>query len=222
MLKPVVKRSAEDLALDAVRAYIVSGDAGLGARLTEQRLADDLGISRATVRTALHRLAVEGLVQQVAYSGWHVIRLDARDVRELFTLRAVLEGLAARLAVTHMDDSGRAELTTLWLDLVAACTANNEALISSLDFAFHETMVRLSGHRRLGETYSQIGQQIRLFIVSSNLQAEMPEYVIAEHKPLIDALLGNDPDLAAQVAESHIRAAGEKLEAWLRQQEPQA
>lgn len=216
MLKPVVKRSTEDTALDALREYLVSGAIQGGARLTEQGLADELHISRATVRSALHRLAVEGLVRQVAYTGWHVVSLGPDDVRELFTLRAVLEGLAARLTVEALTPGGREQLEAAWQALCEAAEAGNEPQLSACDFALHETIVALSGHQRLRESYRQISQQIRLFIASSNLQYESASVVVEEHRPLMAALFGGDAEVAARAAEEHIRIAGEELERAMR------
>jgi len=97
-LRPVVKRSAESLAVEALRSHVLSGAVPPGQRLTEINLAERLGISRATLRTALHRLTLEGLVHQIPYTGWEVASLTGHDAWELYTLRSSLEGLAARLA----------------------------------------------------------------------------------------------------------------------------
>jgi len=106
----VLKRSAEAQATEILREQILTGHIRTGARLTEVRLAAELKVSRATVRTALHQLTVEGLIVQTPYTGWSVMTLTAHDAWELYTLRASLEGLAARLAARSINASGRTEL----------------------------------------------------------------------------------------------------------------
>ncbi|HET7409241.1 MAG TPA: GntR family transcriptional regulator, partial [Paracoccaceae bacterium] len=94
----VERRSLADRATDALREMIVTGICPPGSRITEQRFAEELGLSRGTVRAALRELAHEGLTEMKAYTGWSVVTLTAQDARELSTLRGALEGLAARLA----------------------------------------------------------------------------------------------------------------------------
>ena len=96
-LRPIRKKSAEVEAADALRNHVVGGSARPGERLTEARLSEALGLSRTTIRTALHQLANEGLVVQVPYTGWAVTSLSSADAWELYTLRGSLEALAARL-----------------------------------------------------------------------------------------------------------------------------
>lgn len=91
-------RSLDWRAADMLRQQILSGAFPPGYRLTETVLANELDVSRGTVRTALRSLTYEGLVAQVAYSKWLVPELTLADVREITTLYAALAGLAARLA----------------------------------------------------------------------------------------------------------------------------
>lgn len=94
-LRPVARQSTEIIVTDTLRDYILSGEVAPGERLTEIALAEQLGVARATLRTALHRLTSEGIVVQTPYTGWHVASLSAQDVWEIWTLRGSLESLAA-------------------------------------------------------------------------------------------------------------------------------
>src|SRR4030081_3333415 len=106
LLKPIQKRSAEVQATDALREQILRGGARPGSRLTEIGLSQQLGLSRSTIRTALQRLANEGLVVQEPYTDWQVASLSGADAWELYTLRASLEALGARLAVGAAPQGG--------------------------------------------------------------------------------------------------------------------
>ncbi len=216
MLKPLARRSAEDAALDALRHHIVSGEAGAGARLTEQGLADSLGIARATVRTALHRLASDGLVRQTPYTGWHVIALTEVDLRELYTLRAALEGLAARLLASHVSGAARQSLEEAFGDLATACAAGDAMAITECDFTLHETLVALSGHQLLARHYAQLGHRLRMVIASSNALLARPAAILEQHRLWLAAITSGDVEIAGREAEAHCLGDGEKLLAQMR------
>ncbi|HWB44427.1 MAG TPA: GntR family transcriptional regulator [Hyphomicrobiaceae bacterium] len=217
-MKPIKKRSVESQTTDAVRAEIVSGRLSPGERLTEMQLASQLVVSRATVRTALHHLTSEGLVVQVPYTGWAVASLTPADAWELFTLRASLESLAARLAATKLDEKGRADLQLAFQRLCDAAQKGNAHATAEADFGFHEAIVGISGHRRLAQQYRLVEQQVRQSIASSN--ALLPDLctVIEQHEPIIQAILGNRPKLAARLSEEHAQTEGEKLAQYLEQE----
>ena len=104
------KRLLDRQAADRIRAHILDGILSAGARLLETQLAEELEVSRGTVRAALALLASEGLVTQVAFTRWQVSETTPRDAWEIYTLRAALEGLAARLAAANAspEDAERA------------------------------------------------------------------------------------------------------------------
>lgn len=92
-----------DLACDTLERAILDGRLPPGAPLGEAELAGQLGISRGPLREAINRLEGRRLVQRVAHVGVRVVCLSDWEVSEIFAMREVLEGLAARLAAEHMD-----------------------------------------------------------------------------------------------------------------------
>lgn len=211
-LRPVTKLSAENQCTMILRDHILSGRVKPGARLTEIALAEQLDVARATLRTSLHRLASEGIVVQIPYTGWHVTALTSKDVWELWTLRASLEGLAARLVAESMNDAFLARLTRAMDELVATCRSGNPVNASAADFALHRTIIDLSDHERLKLQYKQVEQQVRFFIVNSNsLLEDNLDEIIAQHQPIIDALISGNGKAAAEEAWNHNQSEGEKL-----------
>lgn len=209
------KKSVEALALDQLRAAIVGGTLPAGARLTEQDLSNRLGTSRATIRSALHHLVAEGLVAQVPYTGWTVASLSARDARELVSLRASLECLAADLAAGAGDDEARARFAARFDDLVAVAEAHDSVAASAADAAFHHAMVELSGHDRLAQHYRLVAQQIRVLIASSNALLSDAAALVGQHRPIYDAIMAGNAEAAAVAVRTHIDAEGRKLVALL-------
>lgn len=216
-LKPVVRRSTEEIAVESVREYLLGGLAPAGSRLTEVGLSERLQISRGTVRSALQRLTSEGLVHLVPYTGWEVTQLSSQDVWELYTLRAALEVLAARLAAEKMNAKRREELRTAYERLAEACKNGSARRVSDSDYAFHQLIVQCAEHQRLREQYRLIEQQIRLVIASSNALISEPEEILQQHRPLMRALVAGNADQAAKLIEEHALGEGEKLRKALQQ-----
>ena len=128
------KRLLDRQAADSIRAHILDGTLPAGARLLEMQLAEELEVSRGTVRAALALLASEGLVTQVAFTRWQVSETTPRDAWEIYTLRAALEGLAARLAAAN---AGPADAEAL------------RATIAEMARAVEDAPLRRGGRHRL-------------------------------------------------------------------------
>lgn len=220
-LEPIVKRSAESLAVEALKAHLLSGAALPGQRLTEVALAERLCVSRATVRTALHQLTSEGLVRQIPYTGWEVVPLTVQDAWELYTLRSSLEALAARLAARRRGEEAERPLSEALAGLARACHGADSTSIANADFNLHKTIIRIAQHRRLLQQYELIEQQTRLYIQSSDALISKPEEILAQHSPIVEAILGGRGALAAKLSEQHNVEEGEKLVTHLRTKEPQ-
>lgn len=218
----VQKRSAEVQAAEVLRAAIISGGIPLGARLTEINAADQLGVARSTIRTALHHLVQEGLVVQVPYTGWTVMTLSSHDAWELYTLRVSLETLAAGLVADKIaSEQGavgiRASLTDAFTALKSACQSRDSAIIAVADMALHKCIILMSGHRRLAEQYGRIEHQVLIYIRSSDALVAKPEQIIQQHQPLVDSLLAGDRVAAVGAIAAHIQEEGAVLVEHLKQ-----
>ncbi|WDZ79119.1 GntR family transcriptional regulator (plasmid) [Ensifer adhaerens] len=222
-IKKVQKLSAEVQAASALRQGILDGEIPPATRLTEIRMAEQLGVSRATIRTAFHQLAQEGLIDQIPYTGWAVMSLSAHDAWELYTLRASLEALASKLVATGIREKGTtspaiARLHEVFSDLEVACKSRKRKRIAEADFALHRTIIDLAGHRRLGEQYAMVEQQIRIYIASSDALLD-PASIIEQHRPIVTAISAGDVERAVQAAVEHNEQEGGKLVAHLEAQE---
>lgn len=212
---PIAKRPVEVQAADALRRSIVSGALPPGTRVTEMRLASELELSRATVRTALHELTKEGLIVQTPYTGWTVVPLTTTSAWELYTLRSALEGLAARLATESLTTAGRDELNAAFARLAASCASADREAIADADFGLHMTVVTLARHSRLALQYRIVEHQVRMYITCSDALIADPDVIREQHRPIIDSILSGDPGRAGQVSEDHNLVEGKILVACL-------
>ncbi len=224
MNRPVVgrimKMPVEVQATDALRESIVSGVLAPGSRITEFSLAEQMHLSRATVRTALHQLSKEGLIVLQPYPCWKVVALGSEDVWELYTLRSAVERLAGRLvagklAGSSSDETTRALLQQAFDDLASACSAGDKENVAEADFAFHKLIIIQAGHSRLTDQYSLIEQQIRMYIRSSDELIDEPQQIVEQHHPILVAILNGAVEEAGRLSEGHNLGEGEKLAAHL-------
>ncbi|WP_172329203.1 GntR family transcriptional regulator [Mangrovicoccus sp. HB161399] len=210
-LRKIERKPVEVQAIEALREAIVDGTIPAGERITEINLSSAMNLSRATLRSALHQLAQEGLVTLVPYTGWRVLKLGPQDVRELYTLRAALERLAAQLSAGRLDDAMRASLEAAMDALSEACAAGSADEIAEADFALHKAIVEAAGHGRLRSQYRLIEQQIRMYIRSSDALLAGGAEIRAQHVPIVEAILSGDPELAGRLSEEHNLSEGRKL-----------
>lgn len=211
------KRRLDRQAADVLREQILSGRFAPGLRLVEATLAEQLGVSRGTVRAALSELAHEGLVSQVAYTKWMVPELSAEDAWELYSLRGSLEGLAARLAAQRRTPATMATLTAAYERLAGAVASERRSAVAAADLALHKTIVGITGHRRLIAQYKLIEQQVRHYIATSNAQIYDLHQIIDEHEPIVKAIVAGDADRAQRLAHDHNAPEVERFAAALAQ-----
>lgn len=215
----IKKSPLERQAAAVLRERILSGKFLPGHRLVESWLAGQLGLSRGTVRAALSELVHEGLVEQVAYTRWAVPTLSSRDAWELYTLRSALEGLAARLVAQSMTPTGREKIEAAFHEIKDAAANGQRAALSDCDAALHKLIIELSGHQRLQRQYTVIEQQTRRYIAISNTLTVDADGIVAQHEPIVRALLAGDGDLADAEAKRHNFEEGALLVAQLRREE---
>jgi len=209
------KRRLDNQAADVLREQILSGRFAPGLRLVEATLADQLGVSRGTVRAALSELAHEGLVSQVAYTKWMVPELSAADAWELYSLRGSLEGFAARLATERRTPETMQQLQEAYERLETAVATARRGPVAAADLALHKTIVAITGHRRLIGQYKLIEQQVRHYINTSNADIADLHELLDQHQPIVQAIADGDTVSAERLAHDHNAPEVEKFAAEL-------
>jgi DNA-binding GntR family transcriptional regulator len=206
------KRALGHQAADWIRNAIASGSIAPGTRLTEIGLAEQIGLSRSTVRSAMERLSGEGLLIQLPYSGWEVMSLTVKDAEDLYALRSNLEALAARLAADNLDDAGRVALEASLATLLSAVAAGDRDAIAQADSDVHTMIVDLSGNARLGDHYAQVVDLARVYIRWTNtMHAGSLDRMLHDHRELVALIVARDAAAAEKLAFEHVTEAGRKL-----------
>jgi DNA-binding GntR family transcriptional regulator len=194
-----------DQVLEALREGIVRGAYSPGERLTEDRLADDFGVSRNPVREALRVVEAEGFVHALPRGGLVVASPDESSMRDLFVVRRAWEGLAARLAAERGEEADVASLHELLDRSRRATEANELDKLSELNGALHRRVIEVSGNRWLASMATPMYRHVQwIFRLTV---ADRAPHSWTEHARLVEAIASRDGAAAEQAAAEHVDAA---------------
>jgi DNA-binding GntR family transcriptional regulator len=210
-LSSLDRSTLRERALEALRAAIISGQYRPGDHLGEVELGKHLGVSRGTVREALRHLQQEGLVTAGNRGMLRVNALSPTEIRELFRVRAALEGLA--VAEIIASPGRNAALDTLREALGQLTHADGDGDFAAkleADLGFHLLLCRLSGNSMLVEAWRSLEGRIRVTIMNCET-AGVPTMMSRDrHAPIVEAIERGDVSAAMQVVEQHMAAAAEQ------------
>ena len=193
-------------ALHVIRDAIMNGNLKPGERLVESKLAEEMGISRGPIREAVGQLKNEGLVKVIPHKGTFVVEWSRDDVLEVYLLRSVLEGLAARKAAELFDHEDFNYLQDLLRQAKTLPPEGTVSQLSGFSLEFHEYICRRCGLPRLYEMWSVVNAQRYLFSFLTFTHASRDE-IIQKHQLLLDDLRKRDSDIAEQSMRQHIMDA---------------
>jgi DNA-binding GntR family transcriptional regulator len=176
-----------------------------GVRIREEDIAKTLGVSRTPVREALQRLQERGLLTVGAGRSLVIVELGEREVRELYAMREILEGSAARFAAQHASSDEIALLYRLHETYIAAF-GKSDTLVT-LNRRFHQAIHEASHNRYLTQALSGVHDSLALLHSTTFRVPVEPERSDAEHRRIIAAIERRDPDEAEAAARDHIRMA---------------
>jgi DNA-binding GntR family transcriptional regulator len=172
-------------------------------RLDERQLALDLGVSRTPIREAISRLEQEGFVRIVQRKGVFVVRKTKREIVDLITVWAALEGMAARLVTQRADQGEVATLRRLFASF------ENDQLRARIDeysetnLKFHQQIIRMSGSELIGQLAENLFAHVRAVRMRAIGDNNRVEQSIIDHMHIIEALEKRDADLAERLVRQH-------------------
>ena len=204
-MQPAKKyRTMTEIVTDELRFKILNGDFTPGQRLVAAEIADEMGFSRMPVRDALRNLESTGLVETYPHRGTVVKDLSAEEIVEIYHIRAVLEGLASRMACTHMTPEQEEDLDRLMETYDVSATGNEDYEgFTSFNRQFHSLIWSFSGSARLVTLLSNLYDSCSQYRNLSYIVPGRPLSIINEHLALYQAVKSRDCDEAERVARRH-------------------
>jgi DNA-binding GntR family transcriptional regulator len=204
-------RKLAEEASELLRAQILSGNLRRGTHLVEAKLAARLGLSRGPVRDALKILIADGLVREEPRRGAFVISLSRNDVREIYDVRAAIEGRAAFLVARDRQPATLDPLSEAVNDLATAAAAHDMRAMRREDLAFHALICELSGNKRLLEIFNRYVPLVQALLSYDQLVYQSPEASAHEHQSIFDAIYGGDGVAAMREVVEHCERARDKV-----------
>ncbi|MDX8352450.1 GntR family transcriptional regulator [Cognatiyoonia sp. IB215182] len=203
----MTKTSAPTSAYQQLRARILNGEIRPGERLREVELAEDLGLSRTPVREAIRRLEQDGIVEHAAHKGAVVRLLDQSSITELYTIREVLEGTAARLAAQHASETEIEALEEVLATQPPESDDLDAAEASRRNAIFHGAIGQAAHNRFLLSAMDGIASALTLLGPTTLAMKGRIDAARTEHQAILSAIAARDADAAEEAARAHIRAA---------------
>ena len=190
---------------DELRRDILIGQRKPGDRLVEDRLSTELGVSRVPIREALRLLAAEGLVEVQPRRGASVAAFSAELAHDLVDVRAMLEGLNARLAARHRAPEIVAELRQVLTEGNTAAQSGSIADLVRLNGAFHDKLAEAGRNKILCDIMRTLRERTSLVFAANSARRSQQDW--DEHSRILAAVIEGDEELASLLATRHVHRA---------------
>ena len=192
---------------DQLRRAILSARHKPGERLIEDRLSEEMGVSRMPIREALRALAAEGLVDVQPRRGASVAAISPAVARDLVEVRATLEGLNARLAARHREPLIVTELGAVLDEGNVAARSGNVDALARLNGAFHDKLAQAGRNTILWDIMRTLRERTSLVFAINTARRAQDDW--DEHSRILAAVIEGDEELAAILATRHVHRAAD-------------
>ncbi len=217
-----ITQTRADEAFDCLQTAIVKGELAPGEKIGELDLCERFSLTRGPVREALGRLESRGLLVRRPHAGVRVVSVSAAELLELYRIREVMEGLAARQAAERMTDQEIADLQ--------ATLDSHEAMIEEArgqayyqaegDYDFHHRIATGSRNTKLAQMLlGDLYYMVRMYRYRLSTSSGRPHRALGEHRRIVEAIAQRDGELAEFLMKRHINAARQNIERKIEQGE---
>jgi DNA-binding GntR family transcriptional regulator len=210
---------------DVLREAILDFRLRPGERLVERDLIEKTGVSRATIREVLRQLTAEGLVTVIPQRGAVVVELTRKEAADLYEVRTMLEGLAARLFAERASDEQVKELREQ-VDVLRSAfdelDSADQRIQTMLDVKdrYYDVFLAGCGNDQIRSIHEGLQARVRLMRATSLGQPDRPGQTLTEIDAVVTAIEARDPDAAEKAAKTHVeRAAEQGLEGLMQHSE---
>ena len=205
------KYSLRGRVFQKLREDILSGKYKENEELKEVAIGEELGVSRTPVREAFRQLELEGLIQIVPNKGAYVTGITAKDVKDIYMIRSLLEGLCARLATEKITKEQLEEMEeNIYLAQFHASKGHMDQM-AELDNRFHEILYEACDSKMLEHTlrdYHQYVMRVRQKTLATNTRGPASN---DEHRQIMEAIKSGDAGKAEQLANMHMLNAYDNM-----------
>jgi DNA-binding GntR family transcriptional regulator len=193
----------------AILSEIASGKLPAGARLIQEQIAQELGVSRQPVQQALTLLRNQGILQAAPGRGLLVVPMDLEHVRHMYDVRAVMEGLAFRQAAEKSSALAAERGATLIKAGRKAASSGQVSAMIAADMAFHDFIYELSDNPLVAPSMEMHWTYIQRVMGEVLMRDNKPRDIWDQHEALLEAVAGGKGATAERLARQHILEAAD-------------
>jgi len=196
---------------DFLTNEVIGSELKGGERLVESELQRKFGISRGPIREAFRILEKNGLLVTVPRKGTFVRTITGDYIQEIFPIRANLESLAARLAISHMGPEYIKRMKLMLTGMIESAQKRNLKSYVKQHFEFHQIFIDASKNNTLIELLENLRRQSIWFLFSSFYDQEHYEYSIDEHSEILECFIKKDANRVEALVRDHIMTSYNKF-----------
>ena len=194
-----------------IREDILSGKYKDNEELKEVAIGEELGVSRTPVREAFRQLELEGLINIIPNKGAYVTGISAKDVKDIYMIRSLLEGLCARWATEHITQQQLEEMEENVYLTAFHTEKGHYDQIAALDNRFHEIMYEACNSKMLEQQLRAFHDYVLRVRKKTLSQGQRGTQSNKEHKLIVEAIKEGNPEKAEIVANRHVMSAFENM-----------
>ena len=215
--------SLREQVITAIRDAIIEGKFKPGEKIPEQELAQQLGVSRTPIREAIRILEQQGLVVTVPKSGTYVTESNIEKIKEAIVVRVVIEQLALREAIEHLDDGEWGKFMNALEDILHRMQIASEdgdgVALTELDIDWHSQIVDAAHNQYLSWLWRSSGLQYLIWSPERSLyplaKDKWWEVIYGRHKKLLDSLKSRNIEKCCAAIQEHIEQKYQDLDGYL-------
>lgn len=207
-------------AADIIRKAIIDHRLPPGTHLKERELCEMLGVSRTSVREALRHLETEQLISTVPHRGPVVVSLNAEDARQLYQVRAVLEGLVGEEFARHASSAQVAELKRLAREMATSARRDPPEMTLAIISDFYDVLFAGSGNRVCAQILQSLNTRISIFRRLSLSSRGRPSTMIREVEAIVSAAAARDEAATRKACIRHVEGACRAVLSQLAESKP--
>lgn len=212
--KPVNNSNLYVEVVNSIITAIATGELKAGEKIKEQQIADEMNISRAPIREAIRDLAAQGIVEYAPKKGATVATLNEKSIRETYSLRALLEGMAVHLAIENITDEEIKKMEDSSKEMTEKLKEKDVEAFIEKDVEFHNFICEKCNHSKLQKLIKTFVIQTRLFMIMSKYNMLINSSLSKEygvHDRIIERIKAKDKEGAEKEMRDHIITSGEVL-----------
>ncbi|MBN2220743.1 MAG: GntR family transcriptional regulator [Vallitaleaceae bacterium] len=194
-----------------IREDILTGVYKTDDAIIESQVAKEFGVSRTPVREALRQLELEELVVIIPNKGAIVTGINGKDIQDIYMIRSLIEGLAAKMAAIEMSKEEIESLDEIIILSEFHLEKRNMDKLYELDGRFHEMLYDGSKSKILRHVLSDFHHYVQRVRKESLSSLERAQHSIDEHKKIFEAIKGRNPDLAESLTNQHVQLTIENV-----------